>query len=210
MSIRTVITVLTLSALGGCASLLPPPPMPDQVFVLEATPPAKITPPNTPPRAVLAVSVPRARAGYDSAQMVWVRQAHGLETYARHRWANTPAHMLTPILVQTLDHSGAFHAVVQAPSSVAANLRLDTEIVRLHQDFSVQPSRVHFTLAVQLVDIPSRRIIASTHLEESEASATEDAYGGVRAANRALERLLPKITAFCNQRALATLSTLAP
>lgn len=200
---RTVIIVLILSVLGGCASLLPPPPKPDQVFVLEAAPPTKITPTSASSRAVLAVSLPRARAGYDSAQMIWVRQAHGLETYARHRWANTPAHMLTPILVQSLEDSAAFHAVVQAPSSVAANLRLDTEIVRLHQDFRALPSRVHFTLAAQLVDIPSRRIIASTTFEESETASTDDAYGGVRAANRALERLLPKITAFCSQRALS-------
>jgi cholesterol transport system auxiliary component len=133
--------------------------------------------------------------------MVWVRQAHGLETYSRNRWADTPAHMLAPLLAQALERSGTFHAVVQIPSAASATLRLDTEIIRLQQNFSTRPSRVQFTLGAQLIDIGTRRVIASAEFDEIENAATEDAYGGVLAANRALERLLVRLAAFCAEHA---------
>jgi cholesterol transport system auxiliary component len=195
-----------MALLGGCASLLPPPPPPDNIYLLEA----KVSPISTPDDArsaqqkrgsVLAVSMPRARAGFDTAQMVWVNQEHGLKVYSRNRWADTPARMLVPLFAQTLERSGAFHAVVQAPSAVSATLRLDTELIRLQQDFSVQPSRVQFTLSAQLIDTSTRRVIASAEFDEAENAASEDAYGGVRAANLALEHLLVKLAAFCVKHA---------
>jgi len=204
-------SIIAMSLLGGCSALLPPPPPPDNIYLLEAKM-APISPPVSTPddarsspatqhQIVLAVSMPRARAGFDTAQMVWVRQAHGLEVYSRNRWADTPTRMLAPLLVQALEHSGAFHAVVQIPSTVSATLRLDTELIRLQQDFSVQPSRVQLTLNAQLIDINTRRVIASAEFDETENAATEDAYGGVRAANLALERLLVRLAAFCAEHA---------
>lgn len=191
--------MVALVVLGGC-SVLPPQPEPANIYLLEAR-----TAPAHSVRAsardlVLAVSMPRARAGFDSARMVWVRQAHGLETYSRNRWADTPARMLAPLLIQTLERSGAFHAVVPSPSSVSAALRLDTEIIRLQQDFTVKPSEVRFTLGAQLVDTSTRRVIATAEFDETEKCETEDAYGGVLAANRALERLLVRVAEFCAER----------
>ncbi len=196
---RLLIGLFAVALITGCGSLLPPPPPPEHVYVLEAAPAPLTAKPATSREVVLAVSPPRVRAGFDTAQMVWVRQPHGLEVFARNRWADTPARMLAPLLVQTLQRSGAFQAVVPATSSVAAGWRLDTEIIRLQQDFSVKPSRVQLTLGVQLIDLATRRVIASAEFEEVEATETEDAYGGVRAANRALGRMLNRVAAFSNR-----------
>ncbi len=199
-------TTLATCLLGGCSSLLPPPHPPDNIYLLEdrtaAAPMPDSTRPVPPTRdLVLAVSMPRARAGFDTTQMVWVRQMHELHVYSRNRWADTPARMLAPLLVRALERSGVFHAVVPTPSAVSATLRLDTELVRLQQDFSVQPSRVQLMLNAQLIDLRTQQVIASTELDETEDAATEDAYGGVRAANRALERLLARLSAFCAEHA---------
>jgi cholesterol transport system auxiliary component len=209
-TLAALAAAMAMSFLSGCSSLLPPPPPPDSIYLLEAKV-ASISAPETLPDAtrssqtkrglVLAVSMPRARSGFDTAQMVWVQQAYGLKVYSRNRWADTPARMLAPQITQTLERSGAFQAVVQSPSAVLANLRLDTELIRLQQDFSVQPSRVQFTLGAQLIDIGTQRVIASAEFDETENAVTENAYGGVRAANLALERLLAKLTAFCVEHA---------
>lgn len=180
---------------GGC-SVLPPAPAADNLYLLEAGTAA--LPPVAAARndLVLAVSMPRARAGFTTEQMIWLHQAHELDAYSRNRWADTPARMLAPLIVQTLERSGAFHAVVQPASGVAAKLRLDTELIRLQQDFTVQPSEVRFTLGAQLVDIATQSVIATAEFDETERCTTEDAYGGVLAANRALERLLVRLAAF--------------
>jgi cholesterol transport system auxiliary component len=196
-SLAPTAAILAL-VVGGC-SVLPAPLPPDNIYLLEAPMiPATPQPVASARReVVLAVGLPRARAGYDTSRMVWVRQAHGLETYARNRWADAPARMLAPLIVQALERSGAFHVVVSAPSGVAAGLRLDTELVRLQQDFTVKPSEVRFTLGVQLIDTATQRVIATAEFDETEKCESEDAYGGVRAANRALERLLVRVAEFC-------------
>jgi ABC-type uncharacterized transport system auxiliary subunit len=55
-------------------------------------------------------------------------------------------------IVSALESSGTFRAVILAPTAAAGDLRLDTEILRLQQDFASQPSRVRFTLRAYLVD----------------------------------------------------------
>ena len=52
-------------------------------------------------------------------------------------------------------------------------------------------------LHVQLVDVRGRRVVATRTLEATEAAPSEDAYGGVIAANRALARVLAQVAAFC-------------
>ena len=93
--------------------------------------------------------------------------------------------------------SGGYRAVVQAPSLAAANLRLETELVRLQQDFGARPSRVRLTLRAQLIDTDARRVLASAEFDETEVAPSDDAYGGVIAANRALGRLLERLAKFC-------------
>jgi cholesterol transport system auxiliary component len=178
--------------LAGCAPLQPP-EMPG-TYVLDArlAPAAR----KPAPEASVALGVPRARPGFDTAQMAYVRRAHEIEYFAKHRWADTPARMLAPLLVEALEQSGGFRSVTQAPGAVAAGLRLEVEIARLYQDFTARPSRIRFTLRAQVIDAGTRQVLATREFDETEAAPSDDAYGGVVAANRALERLLRQVVDF--------------
>ena len=131
--------------------------------------------------------------------MVYVRKLHVLEHYATHRWADTPAHLLQPLLMRTLEDAAVFRAVVPSGSGVQADLRLDTELVLLRQNFLVQPSRVELTLRVQLVDATGRRVLAARYVEQAQGVASDDAPGGVAAANGALARALSQVALFCDE-----------
>lgn len=185
--------LLVALLLTGCTALKPPKQEHTHLYTLEAVPQGLPAAPAS--RQVLAVGMPTARPGYDTPQIAYQRQPLELEYFATQRWADTPARMLKPLLIQALEP--AFQTVVQLPGPVAARFRLDTEIVRLQQDFTTQPSRVQFTLRARLTDLQSRKIIAARAFDESEASASEDAYGGVVAANRALQRILSQLADFC-------------
>ena len=194
---RAVAGFAVVALLAACTALQPPPAEQASTYVLEALPAAGAPRPKRD--LVLEVPPPRARPGFDTPQMAYTQRANALEYFARHRWVDTPARMLAPLIAQALEQSGGFRAVVQAPSLAAANLRLETELVRLQHEFGAKPSRVRLTLRAQLIDVGGRRVLASAELEETEAAPSDDPYGGVIAANRALARLLERLAAFCAQ-----------
>jgi cholesterol transport system auxiliary component len=79
---------------------------------------------------------------------------------------------------------------------VPADLQLDAEIVHLRQSFLAKPSRVELTLRAQLVDVADRRVLATRYIEVIEDAASDDAAGGVAAANAAVARALAQVAAF--------------
>lgn len=196
--LRVGLVLSGLALLAGCGSLLPKPAVPpvlyalDDVTVVVAVQPAASAP-------TLIVSTPRAAAGFDTRHIVYQRQAHQLDYFAQSQWADTPAQMLAPMLLRALERGGAFRAVLAAPAAAAGDYRLDTELIRLQQDFSATPSRVRLTLRAVLVDTATRRAMAAREFDLSLPAPSEDTYGGVRAANQAAQQLLSELAAFCAQ-----------
>ncbi|HSW24452.1 MAG TPA: ABC-type transport auxiliary lipoprotein family protein [Burkholderiaceae bacterium] len=192
---RRAAVVAAWTLLGSGCSLAPPAPAdPTSLHLLDARPTVATT---VRRNHVLAVSPPRAAPGFDSTAMAYVQKVHALDHYAAHRWADTPARMLGPLLTRTLEDTGGFRAVVQAAGGLQAELRLDTEIVLLRQSFLARPSRVEFTLRAQLVDVPGRRVLATRYVEITEQAPSDDAPGGVAAANAAVARALVQVATFC-------------
>ena len=203
---RRYVGWLVLSGLGllaGCGSLLPEPPAQPALFVLDDTAAISADRPATLPLiaavATLVVSEPRAAAGYGTRQIAYVRKSNQLEYFAFSQWVEFPALMLAPMLAHAIERTGAFRAVVRAPTLVAGDMRLETELIRLHQDFSVVPSRARLTLRAVLIDTATRRVIASREFDEEAASASDDPAGGVTAANEVVRRVAAEVGAFCAQ-----------
>ncbi len=186
--------------LSACTGLGSPPTEEASTYLLDARP--AMSRASSQARAILAVSAPRAWPGFDTPRMAYVKQPHELEYFTKSRWADAPARMLEPLLVRALDQSGAFGAVVYSPGAVTGTLRLDTELVRMQQEFQVNPSRVRVTLRAQLVDMQEGRVIAAREFEEVEAAVADNASAGVAALNRALERMLPRLAEFCTSAAM--------
>jgi cholesterol transport system auxiliary component len=180
--------------LGGCSVLPASRADPPTLHVLLAEPQQTAAPRRA---TVIEVATPRAAAGFDTAQMAYVERRYELDYFATHRWIDSPSRMLATLLVRALEQTNAFAAVVTPSSGVAADIRLDTEIVRLQQDFATRPSRAEVALRAQLTNARARRVIATRVFEEEELAPTDDAAGGVVAANTALQRILARLVAFC-------------
>ena len=95
---------------------------------------------------------------------------------------------------------------MRGTSGVRADVRLDTELVRLQQSFLSKPSRVELVLRVQLVDVGARRVIATRTIEVTQDAPTDDPEGGVVAANAALAGALAEVVTF----AVAASANVAP
>jgi cholesterol transport system auxiliary component len=185
-------TLATL--LAACAALSPTPQESPALHLLQAQPAA----PQGWRRSdlVIEVAAPRAAPGFDTARIAYVERAYAVEYYSRSEWADEPARMLGPLLAHALDASGAFRAVVQGPTTVHADLRVETELVTLQQDFTGKPSRAELALRIQLVDARARQVVATLAIGEREPARSDDAYGGVTAMNVALGRALERAVGF--------------
>ena len=191
-AVGAAFAALVLAALCcGCTALQPPRVEAPNLHVLGVAPAAKVA--RAKRDLVLEVAAPRAWPGFDTPQMAYVRQPWEIDYFAASRWADTPARMLGPLLASALEQAGSFRAVVQMPTTVAADVRIETELIRLQQNFAMQPSRVEIALRVQLIELRSRRVLGSQLFEESEPARSDDAAGGVTAANLALARLLDRV-----------------
>lgn len=192
---RHVSVIIMWAALGGCGSLQPVKSESPSTYALDARFDASAT--QSPAALTVVVAKPREGAGFDSARMAYVKKPHELEYFSRNQWVDSPGKMLAPLLVRALDTGGAFRAVIQAPAPVSGDLRLESDIVRLQQEFLTTPSRVRFTLRVQLIDVPGKRVIATREFDVLENAPSDDPYGGVVAANRAVRHALAEVAAFC-------------
>jgi cholesterol transport system auxiliary component len=189
-----------LLALGaGCSALRPAAVEQPHFYSLDAArseAPAGAPNPSTA-TPTLIVNPPRAAAGFSSPRIVYLREAHQLEYYAHSEWIDSPARMIAPLIVKALSDSGRFRAVVMTPSAADSDLRLDTEIVRLQHELDVHPGVVRFTLRATLVDNRTREVLAWREFDEHAAAPSETPYGGVLAANQAVQTVLVQLARFC-------------
>jgi len=192
---RSLMVLTATLLLAACSSFNAPQVASQNIYVLEAGPAIQAA--QVKHDLVLAVSVPNSRPGFDTSQMAYVQQSHELSYFAASRWADTPARMLEPLIAQAMMQTGSFRAVVQTAGAIPADVRLDIELVRLQQDFQTRPSRVQLTLRAQLIDVRGKRLLAAQQFDEVENSASNDAYGGVAAANRLVQRVLGELAEFC-------------
>ena len=209
-------TLLSVGVLNGCGSLLPKAPDQPTLYLLDGMPtnaqPGAPTSAQTNARTnnvdlkqvmsgaqlpTLTIGTPIAAAGFGGVHIVYQRKAHELERFALNQWVDTPAQMLAPQIVRAVENTGAFRGVVRASTAAASDFRLDTEIVRLQQNFISTPSETRFTLRAVLVNSATRRIVGAREFDASAAAASEDPRSGVDAANAAVRQVLADLAKFC-------------
>jgi cholesterol transport system auxiliary component len=142
------------------------------------------------------VAAPEAQAGFDGQRIAYTKTPLTLDYYTQSEWADTPARMLSPLVVRTLESTGALRAVVSAPAPVPIELRLDLQLLRLQQEFFRKPSEVRLELRAKLFDVRRGQVLATRVIETVAPAPSEDAYGGARAASQATAAALEELAAF--------------
>jgi cholesterol transport system auxiliary component len=203
MSVRLymVIGVEIISlALAGCLSL-PHEERPIHTFVLsrDISTGKAVIPEGKPKAGTLVVSVPVAQAGFDTPRMAYTQRPYEVSYYATHQWADSPPRMLTPILIQALEQTGDWRAVVPMPTSLRGDHRVEIDQLALAQDFLRKPSQVRVTLRLQVIKLPEYLVLGTSLFDVVEEAMTDDAYGGAVAANRAVERLVKEVAGWLNR-----------
>ncbi|MBA2648738.1 MAG: membrane integrity-associated transporter subunit PqiC [Legionella sp.] len=144
----------------------------------------------------LMVSVPEAAGSYLTEQMWYVREPFQVQAFAHNAWVSPPAAMLYPLLIQSLQHSGFFHAVTSSGYSEGTDFRLDTQLYTLEQNFLKHPSEMEFSAKVVLTNIKDNHILGSHIITEHVPCPSDTPEGGVIAANQAVELFTAEVNEF--------------
>ena len=148
---------------------------------------------------ILQVSLPLAEPGFETPRMVYVKRLYELEHYALNQWADQPARMFASLMVQALGRTGSWRAVVPVPGPIRGDFRLDSYGFSLQQEFMQDPSLVRVTLRAQLIEMKESRLVGTRAFEAVEKAQSDDAYGGVLAANRAIATLLDDLASWLRE-----------
>ena len=142
---------------------------------------------------VLVVAVPQAAPGFEQPRIAYLRQPSEVSYYASHFWVDAPSRMLAPLLIRSLEQSGTWRVVVPMPSALRADHQLDVSGVVVQQEFVQRPSHSRVRLRAQLTDVKTQRVVGARSFDRLEPAPSEDAYGGVLAANRAVSAVLAEV-----------------
>ncbi len=196
MSVR-IVQGLLLAALAGCAALGGTGTDPPRTYLLTLATPHRPAPGQALP--ALMVSTPRAWPGFDEPRIAYIQHPLRIDYYASNEWADPPPRMLEPLLVAALE--ARFGTVVSSRSGITAELRLDTEIVKLQQEFLTRPSQGRVMLRAQLIDLSRGRVLGTQSFEARAVAPSDDAAGGVRALDGALQQVLSELVEYCRNLA---------
>lgn len=133
----------------------------------------------------LLVSQPDAIAGYQTEQMMYTNKPFELTNFAHSAWISSPANMLYPLIIQSLQTSHYFYAIASGPDADKTDYRLDTQLFELRQNFLSKPSRVQLVAKVVLTHIADNRVVSSRIITKTVPCPQDTPYGGVLAANQA-------------------------
>lgn len=145
----------------------------------------------------LLVKTPNASPAFDTGQIAYTSKPFQLDYFAKNYWVNTPAQMLLPLMVQSLQNTHYFKAITTSAFYNHYDLILTTQLIEFKQDFLLKPSQFRLSLQSQLISNKDQTIIATKVFKVSEAAIEDTPYGGVIAANRAVTKLLDKLSKFC-------------
>ena len=186
---RAAVRLLCLLVLSGCGGA------PTHVYLLAPRLPVQSTRQAGP---VLLVATPDARVGLRSRDIAYSREgaSRQLHYYAHHYWADTPAEMLRPLLVDALETSGAFSAIIDSTHGRLAALRLDTEIqwFDLRIDGDRLAGRVKIRVLIVNLTGNGRAILASDTLSAVVDAASNRPDRGVQALDEALSQVLGQLS----------------
>ena len=204
LAVAGVFSLFGLLGLAACSgSLLPKPAPPAARHALDASPaaaPMSAAAPAAKRSGTLVVEPLRAVPGYDSRHMVYQRSPGQLEAFAFHEWVAPPAELLGPLLVRALQDADTGYAVLPAPSAAVADWRLETQLLNLTQDFSVQPSRLRLGLRAVLLDGRSRRVLGWREVQVSLPVVSDDPLAGATTAQAAALQATQAVATFCAEQ----------
>lgn len=192
---RYALIICIIACLSSCSLFSPVSTKPLNKYLLNKIPTCSIT--KKPRSTILLVPLPETRPVYNTTQMAYRLRPYQIAYFSQNEWAETPAHMLHSLLVQTLTNTGYFKAIVEPPYGGRYDYTLNTEILEILQDYSCKTPVFIISVRAQIIKTSTNQVINTRQFSVIQAIPQGSPYGGVFAGNRATAQILESIAEFC-------------
>jgi len=130
--------------------------------------------------AELAVSLPTATPGLDTARIAVLRAGNQLDYFYGARWGGTTPQVVQAFLVALLQSQQAYRSAVAENSRVDADYVLDVEVRDFQAEYRSEGAAplAHVSLMATLINIKSRAAVAQLRASAT-ITATDNRLGAV-------------------------------
>ena len=193
--LRRLSLIAVVVALGGCAKLLTSEPRP--LFRLNA--PVSFATPLAHTDAQIVIDAPYAPEGLEPRRIAVVRAANGLDYLADGDWADRTPAMVRAVLVEAFENSKAVAAVGPDTLDLRGDFEIEGDLRHFEAVYDSPDLKadaaptVWVALAVKLVKLPERKIIAQTVLTARQAAAANATPQIVVAFNAAMANVAKQV-----------------
>jgi len=194
---RLIFIIATLAALTACSLPGPAQQTAKQYFVLQdqgvSTPaPGAVS----KPCFSLRITTPASAAGLNTTRMAYRTEPNRLDYFAYHEWIAPPEKMIASLMESRLQATGLFSAVMVGSPDVRTDLRLDSEVQVLQQEFTGDGYTYNLAIRVNLVEVKTKTLLASQTFSYFDRAEGNNAEAGVATANLLANRFLDDLSAF--------------
>lgn len=188
--------IISIFLLAGCSSLLSPVKT-SRITTYELTAVPDFCADRKTHPTTLLIPEPQSSPAFNTTEMAYTVRPYEISYFANNRWSDSPPVMLKSLMVQTLQNTHYFRAVVPAPFVGRYDYILSTQLLKLQQNFCKgRCSSVELVLRAQLINAATNQVIASKQFSVVQAAPYASPYGGVIAANCATKIVLREVAEF--------------
>ena len=176
----------------AACSVLPTGGVPPKLYTL--TPAVDFPPAGRPVRWQLLVDAPVSTAALDSERIALSRSPTTVDYFADAAWTDRAPLMVQSVIVESFENSGRITAIGRESLSLRADYELRPELRHFEADYAGGGvPAAHVEIAVKLVKVPNRVIIAQRMFEVREPARENQIPAIVDAFNAALQRVARQI-----------------
>ncbi len=133
------------------------------------------------------VEAPTVNKSFNTNAILYTQKPYLFEQYAKNRWINMPSNMIHNYLVQSLENSNIFKAVLQKSSSIEFDYTLKSNITNLYHSFEGKDS---FAILKVKFDLVSKKELVKTYSYDKKILCkTNSPYSFIIAVNKAFEEM---------------------
>ena len=185
------VSCLTLT---GCSVFSPPANETNSTYMIDSVPQVAVARAH---QVSIAVATPTALSIYNTTDMAYTPKPYQIGYYVKNNWAATPAQMLHPLLVQTLQNTQHFVTVSSGLSTGHYDFIVNTDILQFQQDYISGKNIFRLRLRVQLTQTQTNRLLLNKDINIALPASRNTPYDGVVAANQAVQQALAEVARLC-------------